>query len=349
MYKKLPILLLGLIAALCGSTSSFGQSTAETLHAEMVKATQDYIATLSPGQRDSTLYTFDSDERMNFNFVPMPDKRKGVPLKQLSAEQRTAVHVMLQSVLSAEGYLKTTSILQLERILSILEENPAYRDPEKYYVTIFGEPAESGTWGWRFEGHHVSLNFASVDGNISVTPAFMGTNPGRVLEGPFAGWQVLNEEINTAASLMATLSDAQRRMATIADTAPRDIITGNQRSAVIERFEGLPYTEMSGEQQEMLRSLVQVYLDNMKPEVANQQTARIALTGWDQIYFAWAGSLDLNTSHYYRVHSPTLLIEYDNTQNNANHPHTVWRDLTNDFGQDLLKQHYHDSGDDHGH
>ena len=348
MHKKIPILLIGLIAAFSGATSSFGQS-AETLHSEMLQATKAYIATLSPGQRDSTLYAFDSDERMNFNFVPMPDKRKGVPLKQLSAEQRTAIHAMLQSVLSADGYLKTTSILQLERILSILEDNPDYRDPEKYYVTIFGEPAESGIWGWRFEGHHVSLNFASIDKDISVTPAFMGANPGRVLEGPFTGWQVLNEEIDKAAALMSTLSDEQRRAATIADTAPRDIITGNQRSAVIERFEGLPYTDMSGEQQELLRSLVQVYLDNMKPELASQQAARIALTGWDQVYFAWAGSLDLDTSHYYRVHSPTLLIEYDNTQNNANHPHTVWRDLTNDFGKDLLKQHYHDSDEDHGH
>ena len=148
---------------------------------------------------------------------------------------------------------------------------------------------------------------------------------------------------------MHAFSSAQRNKALISTEAPREIITGNAREAVLEKFEGLPYTEMTGNQQQLLKQLINVYASNLEPELAGAQWTRIEAAGIENIYFAWAGSLEENEAHYYRIHGPTVLIEYDNTQNGANHIHSAWRDLSNDFGRDLLLLHYDESSPDHGH
>ena len=315
----------------------------------MATAALNFLAALTPEQHEKTMYGFGEDERMNFNFVPIPGERKGLPIKEMTAAQRVLAHQLLQSVLSAEGYLKAASIRHVEHLLGQFENRRAYRDPENYFVTIFGDPSIKNNWGWRFEGHHLSLNFASVGNSIAVTPAFMGSNPGKIAEGPYAGLQVLHAEIEAAHKLMNALSTDQQTIATIADTAPREIITGNERFAVLDTFEGISYSQMDALQQMLLRDLVSAYLDVMDPSIAREQEARVAVAGWDALYFAWAGSTDLSIAHYFRLHGPTLLIEYDNTQSNANHPHSVWRDLTNDFGRDLLRHHYNQSEEDHGH
>ena len=315
----------------------------------MAEATVNFIESLTGAQREITLFPFDGEERMNFNYVPIPGKRRGLRMKDMEPDQRAAVHRLLQTTLSAQGYLKSASIQQVERILGLLEGRPGYRDPENYFLTIFGSPGDTIPWGWRFEGHHLSLNFSSVDNEVAVTPAFMGSNPGQVKEGPFAGLQILHAEIDEARELMHLLSSEQRQLATIEETAPREIITGNDRTVVLDGFVGLSYTDMTEMQQQQLRILLHIYLDNMHPDLASAQAARIAVGGWENLYFAWAGGLGPGVGHYYRIHGPTILIEYDNTQNEANHPHSVWRDLTNDFGRDLLREHYRNSGEGHGH
>jgi hypothetical protein len=239
--------------------------------------------------------------------------------------------------------------LQLERILGELENNPEYRDPGQYFVSIFGTPSSEAPWGWRFEGHHLSLNFSTLGAEIAVTPAFWGSNPAKVPEGTYAGWRVLNAEIDMARSLMATFSDDQLSTVVIATDAPRDIITGNSREARLDAFEGLSYADMNQEQRGHLWALVELFAHNLKSDIAQTELDRIEEAGLENLHFAWAGSREEGAAHYYRIHGPVTLIEYDNTQNNANHIHTVWRDLADDFGRDILRAHYDQSGPGHGH
>ncbi|MFK7846966.1 MAG: DUF3500 domain-containing protein [Rhodothermales bacterium] len=318
-------------------------------NSKMIEAAQHFLSLTNAEEKQVLVYPFESEERTFWNFVPMTGERKGLVLRDMSTDQKMALHALLQSTLSTKGYLKTTGIQQLERILGVLEDRPVYRDPTSYYLTIFGTPAADTAWGWRFEGHHLSLNFSSVNNELAIAPAFMGSNPSKVLEGTFAGLRVLSEEIDVARTLMASLSPEQQATAIISDTSPREIITGNERKAVLESYEGLKYTDMKPHQQMLLKSLINVYAGNLRADVAQAELDRIEAAGYDKLYFAWAGSLIPDAGHYYRIHGTTLLIEYDNTQTEANHIHTVWRDLTNDFGRDLLHKHYEDSENGHGH
>lgn len=316
----------------------------------MREAAADFIAlTTDPEQREQLRWAFADDERTNWNFVPIPGRRQGLSIEDMSATQRTALHTLLQRTLSTKGYLKTTGVQQLERLLGEIENRPAYRNPLLYYLTIFGDPAPGSVWGWRFEGHHLSLNFSSVAGIVDVVPAFWGANPAEVRTGPFAGLRLLSEETDMARKLMQTFTAAQKQEVIISDTAPWDIITGNDREAMLDTFEGLSYAAMTAEQQLLVKALVDVYLGNMEPALAAHQRHHIDAAGYDALYFAWAGSEAPREAHYYRLHGPTLLIEYDNTQDNANHIHTVWRDLQNDFGRDVLRRHYDENGASHTH
>ena len=309
---------------------------------DMVAAAEAFLATLDDDARAKGVFAFDDEERFNFHYIPRA--RNGLPLEDMSQEQRSAAHLLMQSVLSSQGYLKATGVMQLEGILGALENRPGRRNPEDYYFSIFGTPASDAAWGWRFEGHHISLNFTSVTGDVLVTtPAFMGSNPHVVGGGPNAGWRLLGAEEDLARALLSLLNDGQRQQAVIADSAPRDVITGADRQASLERFEGLPAQEMNDVQRDALMQLVGEYLHNMRPEIARAQMEKIHSAGVSNLYFAWAGSLQRGEGHYYRVHGPTILLEYDNVQGGANHVHSVWRNLTDDFGGDLLRKHYEES------
>lgn len=308
-----------------------------------VSAAAAFLALLDGPAREKAVYPLDDPERFDWNFVPR--RRNGLPLKEMTLEQRSAAHAMLSTAMGSQGYLKANAIIELERILGLLEGRPERRDPEDYYVAIFGTPSSDQPWAWRFEGHHLSLSFSFPDSRITITgPAFMGANPARVPSGPKAGWRPLGLEEDLARALLASLSPEQRRQAVIADQAPRDIITGADRVARLQAFEGLAASEMTAEQREGLFRLVAEYVGNMEPEAAREWMTRVREMPSEEIYFAWAGSSELGEGHYYRVHAPTFLIEYDNTQNDANHVHSVWRDLKDDFGGDALARHYQGGG-----
>jgi hypothetical protein len=232
--------------------------------------------------------------------------------------------------------------MSLDQVLKDVEKGKGpTRDPELYYFTIFGQPGSKEPWGWRVEGHHVSLNFTIVDGKgVAATPAFLGANPATIKEGPRAGLRILGEEEDMGRRLIKSLNDQQREEAIFAKEAPKDIITGNARKAMIDRPVGVSYDKLDETQKRMLVELVGNYADRHRPDIAAEDLKRINTAGWDKVKFAWAGGLDPGQKHYYRVQGPTFLIEYDNTQNNANHIHTVWRDLERDFGEDLLLEHY---------
>jgi hypothetical protein len=311
---------------------------------EMAVATINFLSSLSESQKKAALFEFKTEERQNFNFVPMA--RKGLIFKDMNEAQRQFCLELVKTGLSEKGYFQATGIMSNEDILSDLEGRQRgndYRNPEHYYLAIFGDPAADEPWGWRFEGHHLSLNYTSVGDKLAVTPNFMGANPARVPSGEFAGGRLLPHEEDLARRFMLSLDEAQQRVALISRTAFPEIITGNQRVAALGKKEGIPYTALLEDQQELLDMLVRVYLTKMKTEVADAKWITIQREGLDNVYFAWAGGLQPGEGHYYRIHGKSFLIEYDNTQNNANHIHTVWRDFNGDFGRDLLQEHYRHS------
>jgi Protein of unknown function (DUF3500) len=294
---------------------------------------------LAGAARSRLTLPFDGDERENWHYVPR--SRKGLALGDMTETQRDAVRALLDAGLSPRGHEKVDGILTIEPILGRIEGNPGFRDPGRYDVAIFGRPGPRNPWGWRFEGHHLSLNFTLAGGRVAATtPAFLGANPARVDEGRHKGLRVLREEEDLGRALLASLTDEQRRRAVLSSTAPSDIVTEASRRVTLERFEGLPVEAMSEAQRAALWRLVEVYARNFQPDLARAHLARIENAGTGKIYFAWAGSAEPGRSHYYRIHGPTHVIEYDNR--GGNHIHTVFRDLEHDFGDGLLARHLHD-------
>jgi len=306
----------------------------------MLKTALDFLSLLTIEQRKEVVLSFESDDRLDWHYIPR--SREGISLKQMSDVQRKAAHALLRAALSDKGYSKTLGVIELEAVLR--EIQGAYRDPDLYYFTMFGAPSSTAPWGWRFEGHHLSLNFSSVTNElVATTPAFFGANPAHVSTGPKAGLRVLKAEEELGRELVRSLDQTQSRRAIIAARAPADIVTGADEKVDIGKPEGLSVAAMTADQRSLLMQLVEEYVNNMRSEYADSFMARIGRGGIEKIHFSWAGGLEPGQGHYYRIHGPTFLIEYDNTQNNANHIHTVLRDIENDFGVDLLRRHYQTS------
>lgn len=307
---------------------------------EMAEAAEHLLAALSPEQKEKGTFEFKNDERQNWHFIPKP--RKGLPIKEMTSAQRALAMGLLNAGLSHRGYLKATTIMSLEAILKEMEQGKGpTRDPELYYFSIFGKPDPKGTWGWRVEGHHLSVNFTIADGKaVAVTPSFMGTNPGEVKTGPRAGLRVLGVEEDLGRKLVKSLNETQLKSALYTNTAPSEIITGADRKAHALVPKGVTMKDLNPEQQELLWSVIREFVERARGEFAEKELAKIKTAGSKELFFAWAGSTERGQGHYYRVQGPGFLIEYDNTQNNANHVHAVWRDLANDFGEDILRRHY---------
>lgn len=316
----------------------------------MLGAAQDFMNELSTDQRNRVLYAFDHEERYNWNYVPV--KRNGVPFREMSQAQRESAHRLLRSALSDSGYQKAVDIMVLEGILGEIESRTVSRfsrDPDGYFLTLFGDLA-SGTrpWGWRIDGHHLSLTVSvGAEKKVASTPAFWGANPARVPSGERKGWRVLRDEEDLARGLLKALPEDLQAAALIADEAPSDILTRNSKVARIGDPAGVPVSEMPPAQKDAVMGILKLYAENLRADLGEAHIARIRRAGVDRLHFAWAGGVRPGEKHYYRIHGPTHLVEYDNTQNDANHIHSVLRDLENDFGLDPLQNHYenceHDS------
>jgi hypothetical protein len=310
--------------------------------ARIAQAANAFLSALDDDARARASFAFDSEERFNWNFVPKP--RAGLPLKAMSARQRSAAMELLRAGLSEKGYAKAEKIRELEVILAEIEQDARRRDPDLYYVSIFGEPAADGTWGWRFEGHHLSLNWTFVRGrSIAPTPQFFGSNPDAVENGPHPHARVLAAEQDLARALLESLSEAQRAQAVVSAAAPPDIFSGAQRKAVMLDERGVAFRDLTVEQRGLLLAIIDEYAGAQPDAVAQARLARLRDAGFDRIRFAWMGGFLRGEPHYYRLQGPTFLIEYDNTQNDANHVHAVWREFDGDFGVDLLEEHYRNS------
>jgi len=311
----------------------------------METAAKNFLAGLNPEQRAKATYKFEADERLDWHFIPKP--RKGLPLKEMTPWQKHLAHALLNAGLSQQGYMKAVTVMSLEDTLKTIEQaaggQAPTRDPELYYVTIFGEPSSTSPWGYSVEGHHVSQNFTVVGGKVQDTPSFYGANPAEVKEGPRKGLRILAAEEDSARELVTSLDAEQKKAAIINDKAYKDIITMNSRKAALEgQPSGLLASKMNAKQFAMLMTVLDVYSSNMPDQLAQARMEMVKKAG-KNIHFAWAGVTERGGPHYYRIQSPTFLVEFDNTQNNANHIHSVWRDFNGDFGMDLLKAHYQSS------
>lgn len=287
-------------------------------------------------------YAYDDKERFNWHYVPR--QRNGVAIHDLNEKQKDAAFALLKAFLSDQGFQKTTGILSLEAVLRGVEGRDAddsYRDPSNYYFTIFGTPSSDKPWGWRLEGHHISLNFSSVDGSIvSGTPSFFGANPAVIPSGKDKGKQILELETELGFALVNSLTPTQLKVAKFSETALFDIASGSQKKAETLEPAGIAFIALNENQKKQFLQLLDVYVQNYQLGFSHKLMDKIKKAGFDKLSFAWAGSLKPGAGHYYRIQGPMLLIEYDNTQNGANHVHSVVRDLTNDFAEDILKEHY---------
>ena len=343
------IVLLAFAGALAGSAVLRDQAAAgpvvpvrEYEFADMLEGADAFLASLTPAQRAKTLFPFEDAERLNWHFTPRP--RRGLPLGEMSAEQRGLAHGILRAGLSRRGYLTATTIMELELVLREMGQNPRVRDPELYHFSIFGTPSREEPWGFRAEGHHLSLNFTLVrDTLVATAPAFFGADPAEVRRGSRQGLRALADEEDVARELVLSLDGRQLEDALIATHTPNAIVTGT--AARVEPLSpvGIRVSELRPEQAAILLRLLEVYLGRMAEPLAAQRRAALQRTDLGEVTFAWAGSTRAGEAQYYRIQGPSFLVEYDNTQSRANHIHTVWRDFDGDFGVDLLREHYRDA------
>jgi hypothetical protein len=321
------------------------------VHAEslMTECAKRFIAALDPEQRARAMMPFDTDERMNWHFIPNNTtvafdslkERRGLPLRDMTPYQKHLASALLAAGLSQTGYIKAVTIMSLEEVLRVMEnDNGERRNPEKYFFSVFGTPSDTGTWGYRVEGHHLSQNYTVVNGQVVGAPSFFGANPAEVRQGSRAGLRVLSKEDDLGLDLIQALDERQRKVAIVDPDAYSEILTAASRKAALQgQPSGLSASQMNAEQFELLMALMDEYARNVPDELAQHRITQINRAGRN-VYFAWSGGIRRGDPHYYRVETADFLIEFDDTQDHANHIHSVWRDFNGDFGTDLLQEHY---------
>ena len=342
------IRLRSLLAPLLGAAFLLSTTAVRAHDAaqQMMDAANWFLATLTDEQKAQATFPLDSAERENWHFVPRED-RKGVAIRDMKPEQALLARALLNTGLSNRGQLKAATIMSLEEILYQMEsakdpskadETRQKRNPVKYFISIFGKPSMTGTWGWRVEGHHFSLNYTVKDGQLfRATPSFFGTNPAEVREGPRAGLRVLADEEDLGRKLVTSLNEEQWKKCLVETTAPKEMITSDQHHVDPLHPDGIGDSDLNPDQKKGLEELIHAFVFRIRPDVAKERWEQIKKDG--AIHFAWAGEREKGKPHYYRVQGPSFLLEYDDTQNDANHIHTVWRDFHGDFGADLLAEH----------
>ena len=327
---------------------------------QMTEAAQALLAALSPEEREDVHFALDDDTaRSNWSNLPATFvERNGLRLGDLSDKQRRLLHDLLRASMSSQGYQKLAGVIRLDDILhdeaSAAAERGERGPPprlieswtaENYWFAFFGEPGTEANWAWQITGHHLGANFTVAGERVGFTPLFLGAEPYEIMQGPYAGWRVLSHEADRGFELVQTLDEAQRSRAVLSPDVPRDVLAGPGRKGALEEFEGLPASDLSEAQQALLWALVEEYVANADRDAAAAQLAKIEADGLDSLYFAWMGSVESPSErHYYRVHGPSVLIEYVVEEgigsDAANHVHSIVRDPSNDYGEDWLGTHY---------
>jgi hypothetical protein len=314
-------------------------SVAAAIGERMTALASALAGDLDPAQRRRALHPLADAARQDWGYTPRT--RPGLPLRAMSEAQRQAVWSLVDEALSAEGAAKARGVLALETILQERASDKAYRDPLNYALALFGQPGH-GAWAWRFEGHHLSLTLTVVPGiGIAATPHFLGANPfsGRVVQDRAHGGlaRVLERESALAFEVVNGLDAPALRQAVIATRSPADIVSGPGRELSLREPVGLRLDSMGTEQQYRVLALLETFFGRLRRELAEDVMRKVREAGIGSIRFAWAGATTPEGLHYYRLHGPTLIVEYDRTDHD--HAHSVWHDPTNLFGEDHLRAH----------
>ena len=299
-------------------------------------------------QKQTAVFPFEDMSRYDWNYLPpalIP--RKGVCLKDLNSTQKNKIYALLKSFLSDKGFSRTQDIMNNEYYLKELEPTITYRIPENHFVAFYGTPGKDSIWGWKFTGHHIALNFTIVNGKLAFTPIFFGIYPAEIKDGQNKGRRIIKDEEDIGFQLINVLTSEQKSKAIFQSKAFNDIVTSNSSQVGPLAPVGILAKELTSQQKNILNKLIVSHLSTMPAEIAEMRMKRIVSEDLNQIRFGWAGSLIKGVPHYYRIQGKTFLIEFDNTTNNANHIHIVWRDFNGDFGINLLNEHYNKSNHHH--
>jgi hypothetical protein len=338
---KLTRMALALVALTLVAGLGYVAQQTESSGPDMVTAAQNFVGSLAAEQKSEAVFPFDSPERVNWQFVPREKDgqptRKGLRLEKMTPDQKKAALALLRAGTSQQGDTAATTIMSLEAILKSQEKKGPTRNPEWYFFTIFGSPSKTGNWGWRVEGHHLSLNLTLEGAQVvSATPNFYGANPAEIKSGPKQGVRPLEPTERLAFELFKSLDDGQRQVAH-QEKAFGEPAAGKADSGVGAPV-GLPGAKMTEAQKQTLAKLLKTYTDRMPPDVGAHELKRATAAGLDKVYFAFQGAAEQGKKHTYRVQGPTFVIEFLNEQadsagNPANHIHSAWRHITGDFGK----------------
>jgi hypothetical protein len=354
MTRSAPLTLL--TALLLSVSPAIAQSN---VAGHCSRSAAEYIDSLDADARSLGVQAFNSKTRRIWTYRPGAQLRKdGLYLGGMSAAQRLLAHRLIDCGLSAQGYLKALAIMRLDDLVAAGIDEIVFRSSQPieigsawYWLTVFGDPGNGQPWGWQVEGHHLGLNFTVVDGELSAVPAFYGADPAEVKDGVRAGERLLSEERDRAFALLASLDSEQRGRAILKTKVPRGIFTVPGKGDILDQFAGLPANAMTVAQRQLLWLLMDAYIQNVDTQVADNLVAKILRDGTDQLYFAWMGPTTPGSPVYYRIHGPSILIEFDHAANirskqlepDPNHVHSIMRVPGHDFGADLLRQHYAES------
>lgn len=362
----------------------------------MIDAARAWLAGLTDEQRHKALSPWPSDDERH-RWYYTPTDHGGLALAQMSPAQQSRAMQLVATGLSTPGYVTATTIMGLENVLDHVEDwqvdwgRERGRDPQMYWLRIFGEPDAQGPWSWRFGGHHVSVQHSVVRGEVvSNSPSFLGADPA---ESPLLGGHLLRPlgaAEDLARELVRSLDEGQAAEAMISPVAPVDIVGGNRAHlsdgdvmmglpdlwraqfseprlrdlvhamhdtaeanaglrpehhralSLTSAPKGIAADAMTASQRELLRAVLDVFIGRIPEALADREAEKFAGHKLDAVHFAWAGGIECGQPHYYRLQGPRLLAEYDNTQRDVNHIHTVWRDPSADFADDVLAHHHAD-------
>jgi hypothetical protein len=307
-----------------------------------------FVNSLNEQQKAKAVFPFDDMNRYAWHYVPASMMaRTGLAVKDIDSTQKTAFYELLKSFLSDKGYNRTQTIMSFEYLLREMEPTNAHRIPENYFVSVYGHPGTDSVWAWKFTGHHLALNFTVVKNKLAFAPFFFGSNPAEVKQGPQKGLRILKDEEDLGFELVNSLNAEQKKTALFQLKAFADIVTTTAKEVAPLKPVGILLKDLNNDQKNLVNKIVVAYLSSMSSRLANARMAMVTTEDKNDIRFGWEGGIVKGEPHYYRLQGKTFLIEFDNTQNDANHIHMVWRDFDGDYGEDLLKEHYMNSSHHH--
>ena len=330
------------VLAAFGGVLLIAQSDTPNTAKKMATAADKLLGTLTADQKKKAAFAFDDPHRKTWFFTPQQDKekkstRKGLRMDGLTADQKTAMMDLLKVGLSATGYEQATGIMSLEGLLAQLEgaKGSMTRDPSWYFVSLFGTPG-NGAWGWRIEGHHLSVNFTLDKGEVvSASPVLFGTNPAEIRTGPNKGKRVLPEIEDAAKELIKSLTEEQNNLAKLPKQLPE--IKEGQPTAGVGEPVGIASSKLTAAQRTTLSKLIAAYADRLPGDLAAKEKKQALGAAAEKVFFAYCVEEKKPGKPYtYRVQGPTFVIEFlnvqaDSAKNPANHVHSGWRTLPTDF------------------